>query len=65
MSFCIVLEKEIAEAIVKGIEEAKGKNIKGKDVTPFILNQVSKITDGKSLQSSILLFRFSLADFQM
>lgn len=50
-------EKIIEEVIVKGIEDAQAENIKGKDVTPFILNRISQITDGKSLQSNIALIK--------
>jgi pseudouridine-5'-phosphate glycosidase len=34
------------------LEEADKIGIKGKDVTPFILSAVAKITAGKSLETS-------------
>ncbi|KAJ4437356.1 hypothetical protein ANN_17497 [Periplaneta americana] len=45
---------EIEEAINEALKEAKNRGIKGKEVTPFILNKVMNLTDGKSLTSSIL-----------
>lgn len=39
-------------AIAEALAEATRQNIGGKEVTPFILAAVSKITQGKSLQSS-------------
>lgn len=46
----ILLENVIQESLAV----AKKRNIKGKDVTPFLLNQIVGITKGKSLESSIL-----------
>ena len=43
------LEKVIQEAV----KEADTLNIKGKDITPFLLGKVKALTQGKSLQSSI------------
>lgn len=45
----------INNAIEKALEEADKVGIRGKDVTPFILSAVAKITAGKSLQTSKLL----------
>jgi pseudouridine-5'-phosphate glycosidase len=42
----------INNAIEKALEEADKIGIKGKDVTPFILSAVAKITSGKSLITS-------------
>lgn len=39
-------------AIAEALAEATRQNVSGKEVTPFILAAVSKITHGKSLQSS-------------
>ncbi|KRQ86412.1 Pseudouridine-5'-phosphate glycosidase [Caloramator mitchellensis] len=47
------------DAINKAIEdalcEAKGKGIKGKETTPFLLAKVKEITGGRSLESNIQL----------
>lgn len=42
----------INNAVAKALEEADKIGIKGKDVTPFILSAVAKITAGKSLETS-------------
>ena len=43
-----VIEVAIQEALV----EAGRRNIRGKDVTPFVLSQVNQLTMGASLTSS-------------
>lgn len=43
-----VIETAIQEALV----EASRRNIRGKDVTPFVLSQVNELTKGASLMSS-------------
>ncbi len=45
----------INEAIDKAIAEADERGIKGKDITPFLLDKIQKITDGNSLASNIEL----------
>lgn len=47
--------KVIDEAIEKALIEAKEKNIKGQDVTPFLLSKIKEITGGDSLLSNIEL----------
>ncbi|KAJ8373715.1 hypothetical protein SKAU_G00042950 [Synaphobranchus kaupii] len=47
----------IQEAIRTAVAQASEKGIRGRDVTPFILQMVSELTQGKSLQASILLKR--------
>ncbi|KAF7224087.1 transcript variant X2 [Nothobranchius furzeri] len=49
--------QQIEEAIQAAATEASLKGITGKDVTPFILQKVSDLTQGKSLQSNIALIR--------
>ena len=41
--------------INKALEEAKTLNIKGKDVTPFLLKAITDATEGKSLEANIQL----------
>ena len=48
-------ESVINEAINKAIKEADEKGIKGKDITPFLLDKIQKITGGNSLASNIEL----------
>ena len=45
--------QEIERAIKKGIESAKLNNITGKEVTPFLLTEMSKLTGGRTLESSV------------
>lgn len=45
----------ITNAIESALEEAKDKNISGKNVTPFLLDKVKTMTEGKSLDSNIEL----------
>ncbi|XP_063052293.1 uncharacterized protein zgc:136858 [Engraulis encrasicolus] len=46
---------EIEDAIQRALAEASSKGIKGRDVTPFILQTVNELTKGKSLQANIAL----------
>uniref|UniRef100_T1J6S7 Pseudouridine-5'-phosphate glycosidase n=1 Tax=Strigamia maritima TaxID=126957 RepID=T1J6S7_STRMM len=43
---------EIEAAIQQSLKEASASGIGGKDVTPFILNRVNELTEGKSLAAS-------------
>lgn len=49
-------ENKINAAIEEALKDAKLKGISGKEVTPFILAAVSKITAGKSLETSKIFF---------
>jgi pseudouridylate synthase len=54
----ILIKKSIDDAL----NEADKLQIRGKDVTPFILAAVSKITSGKSLQTSTYMsFDFTIS----
>lgn len=43
---------KINETINRALLEAKYKNIKGKDVTPFLLKKINELSEGKSQQSN-------------
>ncbi|XP_035257374.1 pseudouridine-metabolizing bifunctional protein C1861.05 isoform X2 [Anguilla anguilla] len=45
------------EAIRAAVAEASEKGIRGRDVTPFILQRVSELTQGQSLQANMALIR--------
>lgn len=45
----------ITDAIETALKEAEEQNIKGKDITPFLLAYIKEITKGKSLESNIQL----------
>ncbi|QZY55741.1 pseudouridine-5'-phosphate glycosidase [Crassaminicella profunda] len=47
--------KTITTAIEDALKEAKEKDIKGKETTPFLLSKIKAITGGKSLASNIQL----------
>lgn len=47
--------KVIDEAIEKALKEAEKINIKGQDVTPYLLSKIKEITGGDSLKSNIEL----------
>ncbi|XP_068169684.1 uncharacterized protein zgc:136858 isoform X2 [Antennarius striatus] len=47
--------QQIEEAIQAAVGEASTKGIRGRDVTPFILQKVNDLTRGKSLQANIAL----------
>ncbi|XP_031139138.1 pseudouridine-metabolizing bifunctional protein C1861.05 [Sander lucioperca] len=47
--------QQIEEAIQAAVTEASAKGITGRDVTPFILQKVNELTEGKSLRANIAL----------
>lgn len=42
-------------AIEKAVAEAEEQGVKGKEITPFLLDKVKQITEGKSLEANIQL----------
>ncbi|MDD2447225.1 MAG: pseudouridine-5'-phosphate glycosidase [Tissierellia bacterium] len=46
---------EIDKVIRNAIEEANNLGVKGKDLTPFLLDKIQKITEGRSLEANIQL----------
>jgi pseudouridine-5'-phosphate glycosidase len=51
----------IEHAIDSALIEAKGLNIHGREVTPFLLERVTQHTKGKSLEANIALVRNNAA----
>ena len=47
----------IEEAIKTAVEEAKDKNIVGRDVTPYILSRLNDLTGGASLKANLALVK--------
>ncbi|KAJ7410526.1 pseudouridine-metabolizing bifunctional protein C1861.05-like isoform X1 [Willisornis vidua] len=47
----------IEEAIQQALSEARSKGITGKEVTPFLLQKLTELTDGKSLDSNLALIQ--------
>lgn len=48
---------DIDSAITKALESANKLNIKGKDVTPFLLKEIAGLTKGESLKTNIQLIK--------
>ncbi|MHA7777792.1 pseudouridine-5'-phosphate glycosidase [Roseibium sp. M-1] len=48
---------EMTGYIDAAIAEAEAKGVRGKDVTPFVLGAILKLTDGRSLDTNIALVR--------
>ncbi|XP_010012556.1 PREDICTED: pseudouridine-metabolizing bifunctional protein C1861.05-like [Nestor notabilis] len=47
----------IEEAIQQALREARSKGITGKELTPFMLQRLNELTDGKSLDSNLALIQ--------
>ncbi|XP_071858284.1 uncharacterized protein isoform X2 [Bombus fervidus] len=47
--------KEMELAIRNALENAKSKNVSGKNVTPFLLEELNKVTHGQSLRANMAL----------
>ena len=50
-----ISKEKLDKVIQKSLQNAKFKNVKGKDLTPFLLSEVEKLTSGESLESNINL----------
>ncbi len=48
-------KQRVTNAIEQALKEAKQKEIKGKDTTPFLLDRVKQLTGGESLNTNIQL----------
>lgn len=49
--------KVIDQKIEQALAEAEDQNIKGKELTPFLLDRIKEITDGESLKTNISLVK--------
>ncbi|KAJ3440406.1 hypothetical protein M0812_14073 [Anaeramoeba flamelloides] len=49
--------QQIQSAINKALKEVEDKGIKGREITPFLLERVNQLTKGKSLKTNIQLIR--------
>jgi pseudouridine-5'-phosphate glycosidase len=54
-------EEVITNAINQALKEADKNNVKGKEVTPFLLAKVKELTGGESLEANIALVRSNAA----
>ena len=48
---------EIEPVIAAALREADARGIRGKDVTPFLLAEIARVTSGRSLQANIALVK--------
>jgi pseudouridylate synthase len=56
------MDHEKIEAVIQqALNEAKENNIAGKQVTPYLLDKVKQLTEGKSLQTNIALVKDNAA----
>ena len=47
------IEKRLIEKwIFQSVEKAKQKNIRGKDLTPFLINEINKLSKNKTLEAN-------------
>jgi pseudouridylate synthase len=49
--------EEIEDVILRALADACAQNIRGKDVTPFLLDRVKELTGGKSLETNVALVK--------
>ena len=49
--------EELAPVIAQAQQEADAQNVRGKAVTPFLLQRIFELTEGRSLQANIALVR--------
>jgi pseudouridine-5'-phosphate glycosidase len=54
-------QEAIEQHILKALEAANQQNIKGKEVTPFILKYIANNTQGESLEANIALIKNNAA----
>lgn len=47
----------VAGEIDRALERAAGAGIRGKEVTPFLLGEVARLTEGRSLETNVALLR--------
>lgn len=55
------LGREIEDAISRSLRELDNKKIQGNDVTPFLLQRITELTGGKSLEANIALIKNNAA----
>lgn len=49
--------QKVEEAVQQALSEARQQEIRGKEVTPFVLRRVNELTGGKSLEANLALIR--------
>ena len=54
-------EREAETAIQQALCDAEAQNIRGKDITPFLLSRIRTLTQGKSLRANLDLIKSNAA----
>ncbi|RXZ01346.1 pseudouridine-5'-phosphate glycosidase [Fictibacillus sp. S7] len=49
--------EDMEDVILKALHQADEQHITGKDITPFLLNSIKQLTEGKSLETNIALIK--------
>eukprot|EP00494_Astrolonche_serrata_P003686 UN03693 len=49
--------EEIEKATQQALDETIEKNIKGRDITPYLLLRINELTEGRSLKANISLVK--------
>jgi pseudouridine-5'-phosphate glycosidase len=52
-----ISNERVEQAIQQALQEARRKDIRGQEVTPFLLDKVSELTKGDSLRANLALLR--------
>jgi pseudouridine-5'-phosphate glycosidase len=50
-----MIREDVEQAIELALEEAKRANISGAALTPFLLDHMTRITEGRSLEANVAL----------
>jgi len=50
--------QQIEQAILKALDDAERKNIRGKGTTPFVLKRVAELSDNESVKISEMAINF-------
>ena len=50
-------EVDVADEIAAAVKDADEQVIRGKELTPFLLNRVAELTNGKSIQANVALLK--------
>lgn len=52
INICVFIEVDIDMAIKNALRACEKRGITGKNITPFVLNEVSRVTKGMSMETS-------------
>ena len=52
---CVISADLIERVVVSAVEKAKKRNVFGKEITPFILDEIKAETGGESVKTNVAL----------